>query len=74
MKKENTEKLLTLETDERMEYNFEDFDILKAQKETAMPTKTQMTKHFLVLAGPSVITNVFSYMVMTVNTIFAGQF
>ena len=33
-----------------------------------------MTKHFLSLAGPSVITNVFSYMVMTVNTIFAGQF
>ena len=33
-----------------------------------------MLGHFLRLAGPSVITNVFSYMVMTVNTIFAGQF
>ena len=33
-----------------------------------------MTKHFARLAGPSVITNVFSYLVMTVNTIFAGQF
>lgn len=31
-----------------------------------------MTKNFLKLAIPSVITNVFSYMVMTVNTIFAG--
>jgi MATE family multidrug resistance protein len=33
-----------------------------------------MTKHFVRLAGPSIITNIFSYMVMTVNTIFAGQF
>ena len=33
-----------------------------------------MAKHFLRLAGPSVVTNVFSYMVMTANTIFAGQF
>ena len=32
-----------------------------------------MLKHFSKLAGPSVVTNVFSYMVMTVNTIFAGQ-
>ena len=33
-----------------------------------------MIKLFARLAIPSVITNVFSYLVMTVNTIFAGQF
>lgn len=31
-----------------------------------------MGSKFIALAIPSVITNVFSYMVMTVNTIFAG--
>lgn len=39
-----------------------------------MPTKCEMLKNFSNLAVPSIITNVFSYMVMTVNTIFAGQF
>ena len=56
-----------------MTYDLENFDILKP-KEYKKPSKCEMTKHFVSLAGPSVITNVFSYMVMTVNTIFAGQF
>ena len=49
-------------------YDFESFEVLKPTK----PSKCQMLGHFARLAGPSVITNVFSYMVMTVNTIFAG--
>ena len=32
-----------------------------------------MTKNFLSLAIPSVITQLFSYSVLIVNTIFAGQ-
>ena len=62
-------------------YDFEDFDLYKPAGGTpqtsdgrAMPSKCDMLKHFSKLAGPSVVTNVFSYMVMTVNTIFAGQF
>ena len=47
------------------------FDAL--QPEYVKPSKYEMVKHFSSLAGPSVITNVFSYMVMTVNTIFAGS-
>ena len=39
-----------------------------------MPTNCQMLRHFLRLAIPCIVTNVFSYAVMTVNTIFAGQF
>mmetsp|Transcript_11618 Transcript_11618/g.15746 ORF Transcript_11618/g.15746 Transcript_11618/m.15746 type:complete len:96 (-) Transcript_11618:1412-1699(-) len=50
----------------------ESFELEKPQN--AMPTKCQMLKNFAHLAVPSIITNVFSYMVMTVNTIFAGQF
>ena len=53
-------------------YDFENLDLTEAY--TKKPTKCDMLKHFGRLAGPSVITNVFSYLVMTVNTIFAGQF
>jgi len=45
---------------------------LQARRNDVKLTKCEMAKHFTSLAGPSVITNVFSYMVMTVNTIFAG--
>ena len=69
---QNTQKLL-MENAENHDYDFENFEILKS-KEYVKPTRGKMIKHFLSLAGPSVITNVFSYMVMTVNTIFAGQF
>ena len=54
------------------EYDFENFTVFKPKD--SKPSRCQMLKHFARLAGPSVITNVFSYMVMTVNTIFAGQF
>jgi len=33
-----------------------------------------MAKTFGKLVGPSIVTNVGSFMVMTINTIFAGQF
>ena len=33
-----------------------------------------MSKDFGKLAGPSVITNLFNYLVFIVNTIFAGNF
>ena len=68
---QNTEKLLTLNT-EQDDYDFKNIELFKPKD--VKPTRGKMTKHFLSLAGPSVITNVFSYMVMTVNTIFAGQF
>ena len=51
-------------------YDYEKLDIQKPKK--VDPSRWEMTKHFLSLAGPSVVTNFFSYMVMTVNTIFAG--
>jgi len=43
------------------------------QSKYVKPSNWEMGKHFAKLAGPSIITNVFSYMVMTVNTIFAGS-
>ncbi len=52
------------------EYDFEEVSIDKYHDKK--PTKCYMLKHFSRLAVPSVITNIFSYMVMTVNTIFAG--
>jgi len=39
-----------------------------------MPTRCEMLNIFLKVAIPSIITNVLSYVVMTVTTIFAGQF
>ena len=54
-------------------FELDNFTLDKA-KSTVAPSKCQMLKHFAQLAIPSIITNVFSYMVMTVNTIFAGQF
>ena len=68
---QNTVKLL-VENTENNDYDFQNFEIFKPKD--VKPSKGKMTKHFLSLAGPSIITNVFSYMVMTVNTIFAGQF
>ena len=64
----------------KVHYDLVDFDGFKAVNtvfgengdDYVMPSKCGMLKHFARLAGPSVITNVFSYMVMTVNTIFAG--
>lgn len=35
---------------------------------------SEMAKNFARLAVPSVITNLFNYMVMTANTVFAGNF
>ena len=51
-------------------FDLEDFVIEKPQ--ASKPSRCEMIRHFVSLAGPSVITNVFSYLVMTVNTIFAG--
>ena len=57
---------------EEHDFDLESFEIDKNQHR--VPTRLEMLRHFLRLAIPSIITNVFSYMVMTVNTIFAGQF
>ena len=45
---------------------------LDKAKSTVKPSKCQMLNHFAQLAVPSIITKVLSYMIMTVNTIFAG--
>lgn len=37
-------------------------------------TTCDMVKNFSSLAVPSVITNLFNYLVMTANTVFAGNF
>ena len=54
-------------------FELDDFVAVKSNKPIEV-TKWQMFKLFMSLAIPSIVTNVFSYMVMTVNTIFAGQF
>ena len=54
------------------EFGLESCDLEKAREKD--PTYWQMLGHFLKLAIPCIITNVFSYAVMTVNTIFAGRF
>ena len=60
-----------IDDEERAGYDdFKHDEIIKPA--TPKPTQWEMTKHFARLAGPSVITNIFSYLVMTVNTIFAG--
>jgi Na+-driven multidrug efflux pump len=61
-----------LEEDPQCDYNLHDFELSKPTR--PRPSRCEMVKHFSRLAGPSIVTNVFSYMVMTVNTIFAGQF
>ena len=56
----------------KVDFDLESFELEKPKN--IMPSRWEMLRHFLRLAIPSIITNVFSYAVMTVNTIFAGQF
>ena len=39
-----------------------------------LPRRCEMTKHFAKLVGPSIITTVSSYIIMTINSVYAGQF
>ena len=45
----------------------------ESKEDTMNLSKGQMACKFTKLAVPSVITNFFNYLVLTVNTIFAGQ-
>ena len=48
---------------------------VQSEDKRALKTETsEMAKKFGRLAIPSVITNLFNYLVMTSNTIFAGNF
>ena len=60
-------------TDEEAFDDIRSFEELDKPK-FVQPSRCEMTKHFAKLAGPSVITNVGSYIIMTINAVYAGQF
>ena len=52
-----------------------DSDFVRYQEgPVRLNSKCEMTKNFLWIAIPSMITNLFNFSVLTVNMIFAGQF
>jgi hypothetical protein len=68
--KEN-EKLV----DEETSFDLRTFNHVEVSiKKYVQPSRCDMTIHFTKLMCPSVITSIGSFLIFTINTIFAGQF
>jgi len=68
--KEN-EKLV----DEETSFDLRAFNHVEVSiKKYVQPSRCDMTIHFTKLMCPSVITSIGSFLIFTINTIFAGQF
>ena len=61
--------------DEETSFDLRAFSQVQVEiKKYAQPSRCDMTIHFTKLMCPSVITSVGSFLIFTINTIFAGQF
>ena len=60
--------------DDNLDSDYKAVDGAAPGSDQHLLTKRQMTKNFLRLAVPSVITNLFNFSVLTVNFMFAGHY
>lgn len=61
--------------DEETSFDLRTFNHVEMSiKKYVQPSRCDMTIHFTKLMCPSVITSIGSFLIFTINTIFAGQF